>query len=49
VRGDGLPQLLEEAWREIARARATVDDSAREETVPGDIDLIMPSRTRRDS
>jgi GTP-binding protein len=49
VRGDGLPELLEGAWREIARARATVEDRVRQQPAPEDIDLITPSRTRRDT
>jgi GTP-binding protein len=49
VRGDGLPELLEAAWREIARARVTVDDREREDPVSEGIDLITPSRTRRDT
>jgi GTP-binding protein len=49
VRGDGIPKLLEAAWREIARARVTVDDREREDPVSEDIDLITPSRTRRDT
>jgi GTP-binding protein len=48
VRGDGLPELLEAAWREIARARATDDDREPERPASEDIDLITPSRTRRD-
>jgi GTP-binding protein len=49
VRGDGLPELLEAAWREIARAHASVQDVERERPVSEGIDLITPSRTRRDS
>ena len=49
VRGDGLPELLEAAWREIARARATIEDVERDAPASEGIDLITPSRTRRDS
>ena len=49
VRGDGLPELLEAAWREIARARATEDDRERAQPESDVIDLITPSRTRRDA
>jgi GTP-binding protein len=59
VRGDGLPELLEAVWREIAWARthpagaAEVERPASEEggrsdaPLGGHIDLITPSRTRR--
>jgi GTP-binding protein len=49
VAGDGLPELLEAAWREIARARAS---DVKENDVQPDsegIDLLTPSRTRRDA
>ena len=50
VRGDGLNELLEAAWREIARARTT---SASAPDTPGPesegVDLLTPSRTRRDA
>jgi GTP-binding protein len=50
VRGDGLNELLEAAWREIALGRAS---AAREPDEPPPasegIDLLTPSRTRRDA
>ncbi len=49
VAGDGLPELLEAAWREIARARTS---DVKENDVQPDsegIDLLTPSRTRRDA
>jgi GTP-binding protein len=48
VRGDGLGELLEAAWREVAlgRAAATVElTTPREEGV----DLLTPGRARRDT
>ena len=50
VRGDGLQELLEAAWREIASGRTTPTNGDE----PGypdspEIDLITPSRTRRDA
>jgi GTP-binding protein len=48
VRGDGLPELLEAVWREIARARMVESAAEREEPGAEEIDLITPSRTRRD-
>ncbi len=49
VRGDGLPELLEAVWREIARARAAETEAEREQPASQEIDLITPSRTRRDA
>ncbi len=49
VRGDGLPELLEAAWREIAHARVVESAGEREEPGAEEIDLITPSRTRRDT
>jgi GTP-binding protein len=47
VRGDGLAELLEAAWRQIALARvARVDHDERE---PDAVDLITPARRRRDA
>jgi GTP-binding protein len=50
VRGDGLQELMEAAWREIALGRTRSTDAAEPER-PGseDIDLLTPSRTRRDA
>ena len=48
VRGDGLPQLLEAAWREIALARTDhADTNDAERPASEGIDLITPSRMRR--
>jgi hypothetical protein len=50
VRGDGLNELLEAAWREIARARKNVASESDTHTPdPEGIDLLTPSRTRRDA
>ena len=50
VRGDGLNELLEAAWREIARAReAATSDSRTEPPYSESIDLLTPSRARRDT
>jgi GTP-binding protein len=50
VRGDGLQELLEAAWREIALARTRrVDADDTQRPVSGEIDLLTPSRTRRDA
>ena len=48
VRGDGLPELMEAAWREIVHGRVSID-AAEPEAPLSDIDLITPSRTRRDA
>jgi GTP-binding protein len=50
VRGDGLQELMEAAWREIAAGR-TRRAAAVEPERPAseDVDLITPSRTRRDA
>ena len=48
VRGDGLQELLEAAWREIAAARTVpADVDERQGPAAGEIDLITPSRMRR--
>jgi GTPase len=50
VRGDGLPELMEAAWREIVLGRSTGTDAAEpDDRFSNDIDLITPSRTRRDA
>ena len=50
VRGDGLDELLEAAWREIARARASAASEPDEQRPASEgIDLLTPSRTRRDA
>ena len=50
VRGDGLNELLEAAWREIARARASATSEPDEQGPASEgIDLLTPSRTRRDA
>jgi GTP-binding protein len=50
VRGDGLPELLETAWREVALGRARHDDASRSEhAVAENIDLMTPSRAPRDA
>ena len=50
VRGDGLNELLEAAWREIARARASAASEPDEQRPASEgIDLLTPSRTRRDA
>src|SRR5262245_9932718 len=48
VRGDGLQDLLEASWREIALARTRVDADDAKGPAMEEIDLITPSRTRRD-
>jgi len=48
VRGDGLPELLEAVWRAIAAARAS-ESSVDLEPPPDSIDLLTPSRSRRDA
>src|SRR5688572_5865239 len=50
VTGDGLPELMEAAWREIALGRTMVAHAAEPDEHPSnDIDLITPTRTRRDA
>ncbi|HVQ13747.1 MAG TPA: Obg family GTPase CgtA, partial [Vicinamibacterales bacterium] len=50
VRGDGLNELLEAAWREIAQARARpVSEPDEEQPSSEEIDLLTPSRPRRDA
>ena len=49
VRGDGLDELLEAAWREIAKARAQVGVQIADDAAPETIDLLTPSRARRDA
>jgi GTP-binding protein len=50
VRGDGLNELLEAAWREIAgaRARAAIEPDE-EHPASEEVDLLTPSRPRRDA
>jgi GTP-binding protein len=48
VRGDGLAELLERVWREIAAARAS-DVKPPDQPQSDHIDLLTPSRTRRDA
>ncbi len=48
VRGDGLQELLEAAWRAIAAARAApADVDERQDPPSEEIDLITPPRMRR--
>jgi GTP-binding protein len=47
VRGDGLAELLEAAWRQIALAR--VARLEHEEPEPDAVDLLTPARRRRDA
>ena len=47
VRGDGLAELIEAAWRQIALAR--VARVEHEEPEPDAVDLITPARRRRDA
>jgi GTP-binding protein len=47
VRGDGLAELLEAAWRQIALAR--IAGVEHEEPEPDTVDLITPARGRRDA
>jgi GTP-binding protein len=50
VRGDGLQELLEVVWREIALGRTRSTDAVEpERTGSEDIDLLTPSHTRRDA
>jgi GTPase len=49
VRGDGLQELLEAAWREIASARGGLAAVERQRPPAEEIDLITPSRARRDA
>ena len=53
VTGEGLPDLLEATWREIAAARARDRAGAIELETRGaeddGIDLITPARVRRDA
>ena len=50
VRGDGLQELLEAVWREIAAGRTSPTNTAVvEHPASSGIDLITPSRTRRDA
>lgn len=47
VRGDGLAELLEAAWRQVALAR--VARVEHDEPEPDTVDLITPARRRRDA
>jgi GTP-binding protein len=47
VRGDGLAELLEAAWRQIALARVARVEHVEPE--PDAVDLITPARRRRDA
>jgi GTP-binding protein len=47
VRGNGLAELLEAAWRQIALAR--VARLKHEEPEPDAVDLLTPARRRRDA
>jgi GTP-binding protein len=49
VRGDGLAELLEAAWREIATARAHGGAQTADDAAPATIDLLTPSRARHDA
>ena len=50
VRGDGLQELMEAVWREIALARGRrVDVDEAQSPASEEIDLLTPSRTRRDA
>jgi GTP-binding protein len=48
VRGDGLDELLESVWREIARARTAIVDDHASRAHEDVVDLITP-RTQRES
>ena len=50
VRGDGLDELLEAVWREIAAVRASEAEAPVAEPTAGEPDLISRVvRTRRDA
>jgi len=50
VRGDGVADLLEEVWRQIALARTTgVEDDEATMSHEEGVDLITPARARRDA
>ena len=50
VRGDGLQDLMEAAWREIVVARSNqVEEADTHPPIAEGIDLLTPSRTRRDA
>jgi GTP-binding protein len=52
VTGEGLPELLEAAWREIALGRSRGTDAVHAAVEPPSsesIDLLTPARTRRDT
>ncbi|HEY1306862.1 MAG TPA: GTPase ObgE [Vicinamibacterales bacterium] len=49
VTGEGLDDLLEAMWREIAMARASEVDLDEHATDDESIDLITPARVRRDA
>jgi GTP-binding protein len=48
VSREGLPELLEAAWREIAAARVVAEPDAADPVEEG-VDLLTPDRTRRDA
>jgi translation initiation factor IF-2 len=48
VTGEGLDELLEAIWRDIAAARV-VSTEVEPETVDEGIDLITPARVRHDA
>jgi len=49
VTGDGLPDLLEAMWREIAAARESDVEVETQKSEDDTIDLITPARVRRDA
>ena len=49
VTGEGLPDLLEAMWREIAAARATAVELETPQAEDDSIDLITPAHVRRDA
>jgi GTP-binding protein len=49
VTGEGLPELLEAMWREISRARAMAAIDLEPPAEDESIDLLTPSRLRRDA
>ena len=52
VTGEGVPELLEAAWREVARGRSRGTDdthTAVERPESESIDLLTPAPTRRDT
>ena len=49
VTGEGVAELLEAVWRDIAAIRATAIERATEPVEDEGIDLITPARVRRDA